>query len=300
MVKDKIVVGVDAAWRRAGALDWALREAARRRMPLRAVHVVDERVRQGDSAPVRVDGQVIVPASIPKVDRRLVDELEAYLVAAGDSLDLDTDVLIGAPDKRLAELSSDAELTVVGRRGVGEFARLLLGSTSEYVATHGDGPVVVVPAGWRPEAHTRAPVVVGVDGYEDDGGALEFAFEMAAAQGAALMMVLAWDVPAPYTWDPTTSEMIREDWKRKAKERLDSLADQWQHKYPDVKVERTLQQSHAAVALLETAELAGAQLIVIGGHRHRMPGVMLGSVSRGVLHHATVPVAVVHEHTPAS
>ena len=299
MVKNNIVVGVDAAWRRAGALDWALREAVRRRIPLRAVHVVDERPRQSYAAPLRVDGQVIVPAPIPKADRRLVDELEAYLVAAGESLDLDTDVLIGAPEKRLAELSADAELTVVGRRGVGEFARLLLGSTSEYVANHGDGPVVVVPAGWQREAHTHAPVVVGLDGYEEDGGALEFAFEMAAADDAPLWMVLAWDVPALYTWDPPAAGRIREDWRRMAKERLDSLADQWQHKYPDVEVERSLQQSHAAVALLDTAEPAGAQLIVIGGRRHRMPGIMIGSVARGVLHHATVPVAVVHEREQA-
>ena len=44
-VQHLIVVGVDAAWRRSGALNWALDEAVQRRIPLRAVHVVDDRMR---------------------------------------------------------------------------------------------------------------------------------------------------------------------------------------------------------------------------------------------------------------
>ncbi|GAA0955879.1 universal stress protein [Kribbella koreensis] len=297
---DKIIVGVDAAWRRSGALDWAVHEAVRRRVPLRAVHVADERTRHAYAAPVRIEGQVIIPAVIPEADNRLADEVEEYLVAADRSLDLAADVVVGAPDKRLAELSTDAGLTVVGRRGVGGFARLLIGSTSEYVANHGDGPIVVVPEGWKRVQHVHAPVIVGLDGYEDDGVALEFACEMAVRDAAPLWMVLAWDVPTPYSWNAATAGAVREDWKRLARERLDTVAEQWQHKYPDLKVVRRLVQAHAAAALLETAESAGAQLIVIGGRRHRLPGLMLGSVARGVLHHATVPVAVVHDSRPES
>lgn len=76
---------------------------------------------------------------------------------------------------------------------------------------------------------------------------------------------------------------------------LDTVAEQWQPKHPDVEVKRKLRQSHPVLALLDTAESSGAQLIVIGGRRHRSPGLVLGSVARGVLHHATVPVAVVHD-----
>ncbi|WP_165547426.1 universal stress protein [Kribbella sindirgiensis] len=290
---DEIVVGVDAAWRRAGALDWALREAGRRRMPLRAVHVMDDR--RALVAPVRIDGQVIMASPIPKVDRRVVDEVEEYLAAVGQGLELDADVVIGAPDRRLADLSTDAGLTVVGRRGVGGFTRLLIGSTSEYVVHHGDGPIVVVPEGWQRDRHAHAPVVVGLDSDDENVAALEFAFEMAALHGAPLWMVLAWDIPAAYTWDIASAGELREDWEHLAQDRLDSIADQWQHKYPDVHLLRKLRQSHAAATLLDTAESTSAQLIVLGGRRHRLPALMLGSVARGVLHHATVPVAVVHE-----
>lgn len=289
-----IVVGVDTAWRRSGAFDWALHEAVLRRMPLRAVHVVDRRV-HAYVAPVKVDGELIVPADLPEPDSRIVDELEQYAAAADPALDLDTDLLIGAPDRRLAELSAQAELTVVGRRGVGGFARLLIGSTSEYVANHGEGPVVVVPDGWQRSRHLNAPIVVGVDGDEQNDGALEFAFEMAARHRVPLWMVHAWDVPQPYTWDTAAITGMHEQWKQWARQWLDTVAEQWQPKHPEVEVERKLRQSHPVLALLDTAESVDAQLIVIGGRHQRMSGLMLGSVARGVLHHATVPVAVVHE-----
>jgi nucleotide-binding universal stress UspA family protein len=294
VMTNDIVVGVDAAWRRSGALDWALHEAVLCRTPLRAIHVVDQRVRTY-VAPVKVDGQLIVPAAIPEPDSRLVDELEQYVAAADPALDLGTDVLVGAPDQRLTELSGRAGLTVVGRRGVGGFARLLIGSTSEFVANHGQGPVVVVPDGWQRSQYLNAPIVAGVDGDEQTDAALEFAFEMAARHRVPLWMVHAWDVPAPYTWNTAAVSGMHEQWKQWARLRLDTVVEQWQPKHPEVEVERKLRQSHPVLALLDTAESTGAQLIVVGGHHRRRSGLMLGSVARGVLHHATVPVAVVHE-----
>jgi nucleotide-binding universal stress UspA family protein len=45
------------------------------------------------------------------------------------------------------------------------------------------------------------------------------------------------------------------------------------------------------------SEAAGAHLLVVGAHgRHALAGTLLGSVSQGVLHHATCPVAVIPEH----
>lgn len=292
---DKIVVGVDAAWRRSGALDWALHEAELRRLPLRAVHVVDESPRLEDIAPVKVDGQVIRPAPIPRPDRRMVDELEQYLAGLHSALDLEADVMVGAADHRLAERSASADLTVVGRRGTGGFSRLVIGSTSESVAVHAEGPVVVVPKRWQRAKHATAPIVVGVDRHDQNEAALEFAFEMAAVHDVPLWLVHAWDVPAPYTWDPPSASGIRDQWERASREWLDTVAEQWHRKHPDVELRQELRQSHPVVALLDAAESTDAQLIVVGGRHHRMPRLMIGSVARGVLHHATVPIAVVHE-----
>lgn len=289
-----IVVGVDAAWRRSGALDWAQHEAVLRRMPLRAVHVVDQRA-PAYAAPLKVDGQLIVPAVIPEPDSSLVDELEQYFADTGSALDFGTDMLTGAPDRRLVELSAHAELMVVGRRGMGGFARMLIGSTSEFVASHADGTVIVVPDGWRRSQHATAPIIVGVDGSEQNHTALDFAFEMAALHHVPVWMVHAWDIPAPYTWNAAAISGMRDQWKQLARHQLDSIAEQWQRKHPEIEVDQKLRQSHPVLALLDTAESTGAQLIVIGGRHHRRRGLILGSVTRGVLRDATVPVAVVHE-----
>lgn len=297
MTDHVIVVGVDAAWQRSGALNWALHEAVQRRIPLRAVHVVDDRLRRTYAGPVVIDGQTVTIAPIADHDTRLVDELEAYVSAADPKLDLAADVLVGPPDRRIADLSATAELTVVGRRGLGGFTRMLIGSTSESVANHGEGPVVVVPDGWQPERHENAAIVAGVDGLHQSEAALEFAFEMAAAHKVPLWLVHAWEVPSPYAWDTAAITGVHARWKELAKRRLDEVAEQWMSKYPDVDVHQKVRETHPVLALLDAAVSTDAQLIVVGGHQqNRMTGLLLGSVARGVLHHADTPVALVHEH----
>jgi nucleotide-binding universal stress UspA family protein len=301
IVHKTIVVGVDAPWRRSGALNWALHEAVQRRIPLRAVHVVDDRLRRTYTGPVLLDGQTVTVASVPDHDSRLVDELHHYLASVDPRLDLGADVLVGPPDKRLAELSADAELTVVGRRGLGTFTRLLIGSTSEAVANHGAGPVVVVPDRWQPERHAGGPIVVGVDGIDESEAALEFAFEMAARNKIPLWMVHVWDVPATHSWDSSAISGLHDHWKKVAKVRLHEVAERWHDKYPEVELHEKVRQSHPVLGLLDACVATNAQLIVVGGHRHsRMSAMLVGSVARGVLHHADIPVAVVHERpTPA-
>jgi nucleotide-binding universal stress UspA family protein len=294
-VQHLIVVGVDAAWRRSGALNWALHEAVQRRIPLRAVHVVDDRLGKTYSGPVVIDRQIVTVAPVTEHDTRLVDELERYVTAVDPDLDLGADVLVGPPDKRLAELSAEAELTVVGRRGLGTFSRLLIGSTSESVANHAEGPVVVVPDCWQPDRHAGGPIVVGVDGMEENEDAIEFAFEMAAAYEVPLWTVHVWDVPTIQAWDTGAIGGVHR-WKEIAQLRLHEIADKWQGKYPDVELHEKVRQAHPVLGLLDACVATDAQLIVVGGHRHnRMTAMLLGSVARGVLRHADIPVAVVHE-----
>ena len=294
-VQHLIVVGVDAAWRRSGALNWALDEAVQRRIPLRAVHVVDDRMRKTYAGPVVIDNQTVTVAPVTEHDHRLVDDLERHVTAADPKLDLGADVLVGPPDKRLAELSAQVELTVLGRRGLGTFTRLLIGSTSEAVANHAEGPVVVVPDRWQPDRHAGGPIVVGVDVLEENEDAFEFAFEMAAARKVPLWMVHVWDVPATQAWDASAISGAHH-WKEIAQLRLHEIAEKWHGKYPDVDLHEKVRQSHPVLGLLDACVATDAQMIVVGGHRHnRMTAMLVGSVARGVLHHADIPVAVVHE-----
>src|SRR5262245_26562797 len=139
-----IVVGIDGAWHRTGAVDWALDQAHRSCAGLRLVHVVDERF----ARMAAISSQTVGPPA-----RELVGAVSNELRVSGTGSAVTADALAGTPGVVLAEAARSAQLLVVGRRGVGAFGRLLIGSTSENVVNHSDVPVVVVPDGWRPAAH---------------------------------------------------------------------------------------------------------------------------------------------------
>ena len=72
----------------------------------------------------------------------------------------------------------------------------------------------------------------------------------------------------------------------------------WRERYPQVEINRQLMPGRAAPALVELSRYA--QLVVVGGHgRGALSGLLLGSVSQHVLHHADSPVVVVHHAPPA-
>lgn len=211
-------------------------------------------------------------------------------------VELTADVLSGIPGQALARSAAQARMVVVGRRGIGGFSRLLVGSVSESVASHAGVPVVVVPGGWHPAAHGEAPVIVGVDVSAPSDAALDFAFAMAAERAVPLHLVYAWQVPANYVWDVTFVSDELQQWRQYEEGTFEELVQAWAEKHPEVTVRRELWHGHAVDGLLDVARTTDAQLLVVGGRPHnRLAGFMLGSVVRGVLHHATVPIGVVHD-----
>jgi nucleotide-binding universal stress UspA family protein len=69
----------------------------------------------------------------------------------------------------------------------------------------------------------------------------------------------------------------------------------WRERYPDVDVHGAVIRDHAVAGLV--SESTAERLLVVGSRgRHALAGTLLGSVSQGVLHHATCPVAVVPLH----
>ncbi|TWD84750.1 nucleotide-binding universal stress UspA family protein [Kribbella amoyensis] len=299
-----IIVGVDAAWRRTHALDWAVAEALARQRPLRAIHLVDKAKHHHDAyGPVQFDGVAVVPVKVDEAAGRLVDQVRAYLAETATELDLDVDLRVGEPAERLIDESGSALMVVVGRRGHGVFKDLLIGSTSDAVANRGRGPVVVVPNGWDQQVHREGPVLVGVDWIEagQSDAAIEFAADHAAAYGVPLILVLAWDVPWVIDADsPVTAEDI-DTWHGMADARGRELADEWMKRRrpgrrPGLVVRHHLVQGHPVAGLVDTSEALDAQLLTVGGRlRSRTSQFLLGSTARGVLHHAVRPVAVVHE-----
>src|SRR5690349_15436762 len=139
-----IVVGVDHSTGAKAALRFALEEARRRQATLRVVHAYQF----GYIGATGLD--LVVPA--------LGGELEDFREAAATSLDetlreagAETDGVAieprvdqGAAAAVLIEESREADLLVVGSRGHGGFAQLLLGSVSQQCAQHAFCPVVIV------------------------------------------------------------------------------------------------------------------------------------------------------------
>jgi nucleotide-binding universal stress UspA family protein len=141
-----IIVGVDGSDHSQLALAWAMREAARHHVPLTVMTV--------HPAPVRPATQIFWPVpDLPdrsydpefarKALRGLVDQVAREV--AETLPEITVSVVMGDPAEELVNASRDADILVVGSRGSGGFARLLMGSVSSQVTHHAVCPVVVVP-----------------------------------------------------------------------------------------------------------------------------------------------------------
>jgi nucleotide-binding universal stress UspA family protein len=141
-----IVVGVDGSDHSRYALGWALREAAKHQLPLTvmSIHPATVRPATGIYWGLR---EYSDRSFDPEVARRAVQDFVDKVVSeTGEARpEINVSVLVGDAAEELIRASQDADLLVVGSRGSGGFARLLLGSVSSQVTHHASSPVVVVP-----------------------------------------------------------------------------------------------------------------------------------------------------------
>jgi nucleotide-binding universal stress UspA family protein len=317
-----VVVGIDGSSSALDAVRWAAREAARRGTPLRLVSAFSwhDTRHIGDHGHYR---EVMLRRT-----REAVAEAAETAAQAAPGIEISERVVDGFPVPRLVAASRHAGLVVIGDRGLGGFSSLLVGSVAIGLAAHAECPVVVV-RGERPsEDGTAGPVVVGVDGSPLSEAALAFAFAAADAHKVPLVAVHAW---TDSVLDAAVVPLLGWEAIETVEQLL--LAERlagWGEKYPDVEVRRVVARDRPAHALLERAagvwtderaqegrrrvqarerraerghvieQAATAQLVVVGSHgRGSAAGLVLGSVSHAVLHHAPCPVAVVRpERTP--
>ena len=139
-----IIVGVDGSHDAHRALEWAMQEAAARHAPLTVITVHQVAASAWTGAPI------FLPVDEPAAEQARQAAEEAVAKAAaqlGQSQPVAVTVraVSGLPARELIEAARDADLLVVGSRGGGGFARLMLGSVSDQVARHAHCPVVVVP-----------------------------------------------------------------------------------------------------------------------------------------------------------
>jgi nucleotide-binding universal stress UspA family protein len=283
-----VVVGVDGSPSALRAVAWAATEAARRGVGLRVVtafawtadHVVGH-----PGLGERYRNQMLAVA------RREVAAAAELANKTEPDLDVTTQVEIAAPIGALGSEARRAQLVVLGDRGLGGLAGLLLGSVAVALAADAACPVVIVRGD---RAGDEGAVVVGIDGSPVSEAALSFAFDAAAARGAELVAVHSW---WPTRIDDALGPMM--DWDAVAVEESAVLAERlagWGQRYPDVAVRRLVVRDAPARALVEASK--SAQLVVVGSRgRGNATGLMLGSVSHGVLHRAHCPVGIVRPET---
>ncbi|MDI3385379.1 universal stress protein [Streptomyces sp. B-S-A8] len=292
-----VVTAVDGSEHSVKALEWALAAARERGAELVVTHVRTDFVK---NVPLQGDLPVI---PLPEPDETpVLTEVRRLLDGRSDLPPVRTVTLDGALPSAVTALGDEAQLLVVGSRGRGGFASLLLGSVSRACAARAGCPVVVVPHAARAEVvrlpEGVPPVVLGLEPEETGDAAIEFAFAEAARKGARLEVVTTYSVPlstltvvGPYVTgtDGDGRPEIEAELYEAQRRRLEASVSG----HPDAEVTCVVAPADAAGRLVVASQTAG--LLVVGRHRRRLSAdsFLVGSAANAVLLHAHCPVAVV-------
>ncbi|MFE1248447.1 universal stress protein [Streptomyces sp. NPDC058735] len=283
--REPIVVGVDPDPGRRMALAWAADEAERRHLPLTLVYA------QGEPVPgYRPEGGLPTweqwRADLRTAGNDALKDALAFVESRHPRVDTSTLLAEGHPAWVLAEQSHQATLIVLGSRHLGPARELFTTAAVALPLTaHAACPVVVLR---EPEHVTQEPpyFVVGVDGSPHAAAAVDLAFEEAALHGGAVLRALyVWHTPVLGVLD---EHAALQECRRLLSETVAGRASA----LPEVELHHEVVKGHPVKTLVDAS--AHALGLVVGSRGHGgFGGMLLGSVSQGVLHHARCPVFVV-------
>jgi nucleotide-binding universal stress UspA family protein len=292
-----VVVGLDGSPESLAAADWAAREAVLRAAALRVVHAGE----QQPHAYVPFAGDAIPPRDAD-LSARLLGEVTATLAYRHPGLEITAHQIDRQPTRALAAAAAEAELLVLGSRGLGRAAGFLLGSVASAVVARTESPVVLLradadavaedllgAAGTPARAVPHGDVVLGLDLHDPHDTVIGFAFDAASRRAAGLRVVHGWSL-APS--QDSRNVRVESEPVTQAQQRLVETLGPWREKYPDVEVTDEAVVGQAGSHLADASR--NASLVVVGRkNRHASLGPHIGPVTHAVLHHAASPVAVV-------
>jgi nucleotide-binding universal stress UspA family protein len=285
-----IVVGVDGSEHAERALAWAAEQASLERRPLTVLNASDP---FGTNQSLYLVSGGIAPHEVLLAERdarrSLVEGAAEHVRATHPELEVRTEV--PGTDARLAllEASNDAWMIVVGSRGRGPVASLLLGSVSVAVSRLARCPVVVVRPSELHEAQLGG--FVATDATARSSHTVEAAFRLASFRGLPLTVGhCAWDAQAGSSGWLTVrpGDAGHDDLMMAVSETVAGLREQ----FPDVKVEVTIARGQADRFVVDLAE--NKEIVVVGRHGYSVLDHWgLGSLATSVVEHTPRPVLVV-------
>ena len=232
--------------------------------------------------------------------RRVVDEARATLAPRG--FDIETDVVIGKPQHEISRIAGEwnADLVVLGARGLGRIRLFLLGSVSLAVARHVSCPVLVVKGLPR----KLGSILVGMDGSEDSFQALLFLLSLPLARQTKLRLL---SVVEPIRYPTSAPGAVRAHLARMLKEienerrgELEKVLEKATAELEGslTRVTRSTPTGNPADVIVAAATAHDADLVVVGARGlGGMTRLLLGSVSEKVLGYARCPVLIVKERS---
>ncbi len=261
-----VVVGIDGSAQSWAAMEWA-REAAGLRGSQLEVIIAD------------ADLDTEIPTTTADIASR-AREFDSEAVVQ---------VVEGEASRALLAAARDAELMVVGSRGLGRLRAFISDSVAAELLGHSHAPVALIRHHPDVAVPTRARVVVGVD-ERSSAQVLTFAFAEAHLRGAELRVVSSWESQILTTFGAAAvpTDAITAQVESELGLLLDPLRDQ----YPDLNVSTVVEFGSPAASIVH--EAAEADLVIVGSDG---PGgfarLVVGSIAQSVVHEVEAPVIVV-------
>ncbi|MGC0404993.1 nucleotide-binding universal stress UspA family protein [Streptomyces sp. SAI-126] len=294
-----VIVGLDGSRESRAAAEWAAREAQLLGVPLTLVHVWEPVPEPIAQAPLLgAETQQHWTERIPR-------EAAEGVRLRHPGLDVSTEQLSGRPADELLSAAKDAELLVLGSRGLSGIGGFMVGSVGLSVVAHAERPLVLVradqqaadehetdPAGIPSAATPFRPVVLGLDIESPDEELISFAFAAAARRGTSLRVVHGWNPPPYYAYGLAADLELHGELARRETAALAEALVPWRKRFPDVEVTEESPYGTPGNHLVDASR--EASLVVVGRRiRRGVLGTHVGPVTHAVLHHSVAPVAVV-------
>jgi nucleotide-binding universal stress UspA family protein len=282
MMSTSIVVGTDGTEASHVAVRWALDRAAATGAVMRLVHVFDD---EWETVGPRVIDDLRCDA------KRVLEREMSYVQSISSAVAVEADLLTGDPMRKLAEISKDAGMVVVGTHKTGYVHGKVIGSRSLRLVAAAHCTVAIIPESVR---HDARGIVVGADNSTGGRAAIDFASGEASRLLQSLTLVRGWVPPRIFN----ESEEVRAERDRlieaTVNRALDDSASAAQRGHPSLELRRRNIRRAPAEALLEAG--SSSQMLVVGSTRREIRDRMgLGPVTHDVVLNLVTATVVVHD-----